>query len=394
MHLGPTTAIRVPTLQAVPNVPFIDKDACIYFKTGGCKVCEKVCPVEAIDHEMKESTEEFEVGTIIVATGYKPFDPSVLKQYGYGVYPNVITSVEFEKLCHASGPTGGRILLEDGREAKSAAILHCVGSRDENNNIYCSKVCCMYSMKIAHLLREKTDGMVYEFYIDVRAAGKGYEEFYHRVMDEGVDFVRGKGAEITMLPETPEEEGKLIVKCENTLLGVVWRVPVDLVILSVGLEPAEGYLELGQTVGLGCSHGGFYLERHPKLAPVATMSDGIFIAGCCQGPKDIPESVAQGEAAAGQALSMIVSERVALEPNTAHIDEELCSGCRVCNGLCPFDAIEFDTEAKISKVQEALCKGCGTCVAACPTSAATQMGFTDGQIFAEIEGALAPVSVG
>jgi heterodisulfide reductase subunit A len=392
MHLGPTTAIRVPTLQAIPNVPFIDKDACIHFRTGACKICEQVCPVDAVDHDITDETEEIETGTIIVASGYKPFDPSGLKQYGYGMYPNVITSVEFEKLCHASGPTGGNIVLEDGRPAQSAAILHCIGSRDENNNVYCSRVCCMYSMKVAHLLREKTEGAVYEFYIDIRAAGKGYEEFYHRMMEEDVQFVRGKGAEITTVAENPDEEGKLVVKCEDTLLGVVRRVPVDLVVLSVGIEPPEGYMELGQTVGLGCSHGGFYMERHPKLAPVSTASDGLFVAGCCQAPKDIPDSVAQGAAAAGQALSLIDKKRVQLEPNTATIDEDLCSGCRVCNALCPFDAIEFDAEKKISKIQEALCKGCGTCVAACPTSAASQMGFTDQQIFAEIEGALASVS--
>ena len=390
MGLGPTTAIRVPSLQAIPNVPFIDKEECIHFKTGGCQVCVAVCPYDAVDHKMEETFEEIEVGTIIVSTGYKVFDPTKLKQYGYGMYPNVITSLEFETLCHASGTTGGRILKEDGTEVKSAAILHCIGSRDENNNVYCSKVCCMYSMKMAHLLEEKTHGPVFEFYIDIRAAGKGYEEFYHRMMNEGINFIRGKAAEISTVPRSPEEEGKLIVQAEDTLLGITRRVPVDLVVLSVGLEPPENHMQLGQTIGLGCSQGGFYMERHPKLAPVSTPSEGIFLAGCCQAPKDIPDSVAQGAAAAGQALSLVDRQQVQLEPNTASIDEELCSGCRICNALCPYDAIKFDADKKISVVQDAMCKGCGTCVAACPTSAATQLGFTHDQIFAEIEGAMTP----
>jgi heterodisulfide reductase subunit A len=391
IQLGPRTPIHVKTMQSVPNAPVIDYDSCIHFKTGECKVCERVCEPEAIDHEMQDTTEEVDVGTVIVATGYEPFDAARAPEYGYGRLDNVITSIEFEKLCNASGPTGGKILLSDGTEPESVAILHCIGSRDTNYNEYCSRVCCMAAMKFAHLVREKVDCPVYEFYIDIRAFGKGYEEFYKRMMDEDVLFIRGKGAEVTEVAETADEAGKLIVRCEDTLLGIPRRVPVDMVILMTALEPRRDAAEVGRTMGIGCTTGGFFLELHPKLAPVATASDGIFLAGCCQGPKDIPDTVAQGAAAACGALSLIDQGSVELEPIVSVIDEDTCAGCKVCLSLCPYTAITFDDEKKISVVNDALCKGCGTCVSACPSGAARQQGFTDRQIFAEIEGALAPV---
>ncbi|MFQ6099267.1 MAG: 4Fe-4S binding protein, partial [Armatimonadota bacterium] len=353
-----------------------------------CMECVKLCTVNAIKHDMEPGTIEVEVGSIIIATGFSPFDARRARQYGYGIYDNVLTSLEFERLSHASGPTGGKILLKDGREPGSVAIIHCVGSRDENYNQHCSRVCCMYAMKFAHLVREKTDAQVYEFYIDIRAFGKGYEEFYDRLMSEDVIFIRGKGAEVTDAPERPEEEGKLIVKCEDTLLGIIRRVPVDMVLLAVGLEPREDAEQVAKTFSLSCSDGGFFLELHPKLAPVATSTDGIFIAGACQGPKDIPDTVAQGAAAAAEALSLIDAGSVTIEPITSVIDEDLCAGCKTCIELCPYAAIEFNEEKGISEVVEALCKGCGTCVAACPAGAAHQRGFDDQQIVAEIEGAM------
>jgi heterodisulfide reductase subunit A len=391
LELGPGTPIYVKTMQSVPNAPVIDYDSCIHFKTGECKICERVCEPDAINHEMEDTTEEVEVGTVIVATGYESFDANRAPEYGYGRLNNVITSVEFEKLCNASGPTGGRIKLADGSAPESVAILHCIGSRDENYNEYCSRVCCMAAMKFAHLVKEKVECPVYEFYIDIRAFGKGYEEFYKRMMDEDVLFIRGKGAEVTDFAETPEEEGKLIVRCEDTLLGIPRRVPVDMVVLMTALEPRRDAAEVGRTMGIGCTTGGFFLELHPKLAPVATASDGVFLAGCCQGPKDIPDTVAQGAAAACGALSLIDQGSVELEPIVSVIDEDTCAGCKVCLSLCPYTAITFDEEKKISVVNDALCKGCGTCVSACPSGAARQQGFTDRQIFAEIEGALAPV---
>ncbi|HIE50944.1 MAG TPA: CoB--CoM heterodisulfide reductase iron-sulfur subunit A family protein, partial [Armatimonadetes bacterium] len=225
-------------------------------------------------------------------------------------------------------------------------------------------------------------------YIDLRAFGKGYEEFYKRVMEEDVVFIRGKAAEVTDFAETPEEEGKLIVKCEDTLLGIVRRLPVDMVILCPALVPRQDAGEVAKLFGINRSRDGFFLEQHPKLAPVSTASDGIFLAGACQGPKDIPDSVAQGAAAAAESLSLIDRGVVEIEPITAAINEDVCAGCKICIGLCPYTAIYFDEEKNVSVVEEVLCKGCGACVAACPSGAARQYGFADQHIFAEIEGML------
>ncbi len=375
--------------QAVPKVPVIDEDTCMHFRTGGCKVCEDNCSAEAIDHEMEEKVEEIEVGTIIVATGFKLYDAAKLSRYGYKTYPDVYTSLEFERLCHASGPTMGKIQTKAGKKPEAVAILHCIGSRDENHLEYCSRVCCMYSLKFAHLVREKTGAEVYNFYIDIRSPGKGYEEFYKRLLKEGVHFIRGKGTEVTDVWETEEEKGKLVVVSEDTLLGIRRRVPVDMVILSLGLQPQEDADRISRVFSIGCAQGGFFLEKHPKLAPVDTPSDGIYIAGACQGPKDIPDTVAQGAAAAASALSLMDKGKVVLEPVRAKIDEEKCCGCKLCVANCPYQAIDYDEEKKVSVVHPELCKGCGTCAAGCPSGAATQENFEDVQIFAEIEGALA-----
>ena len=332
---------------------------------------------------------EVDAGAIIVATGFQLFDSTRVARYGYGKYDNVINSMEFERLSHASGPTGGKILTKDNKSPEAVAILHCVGSRDENYNEYCSRVCCMYSLKFAHLVKEKTNAEVYNLYIDMRAFGKGYEEFYKRVLGEGVHFIRGKCAEVTKVAECQEEKDKLIVVVEDTLLGVTRRLPMDMVILSGGLTPGRDTEKLSRIFGLNCAQGGFFLEKHPKLAPVDAISDGIFLAGACQGPKDIPDSVAQGAAAAAGALSLIDKGKVVLEPITAEIDEEQCAGCQLCIANCPYAAIDYDKEKKISIITEELCKGCGTCVAGCPSGAAGQKNFQDDQILSEIEGILA-----
>jgi heterodisulfide reductase subunit A len=243
----------------------------------------------------------------------------------------------------------------------------------------------MYSLKIAHLVREKTDAKVHEFYIDMRAFGKGYEEFYKRLLREDVTFVRGRVAEITNVPQNPSEKGKLIVMAEDTLLGFVRRVPVDMVILSVGLEPRKDAAQIAHTFRTSRSKDGFFLEKHPKLAPVSTASDGLFIAGSCQSPKDIPDSVAQGAAAAANVLSLIDRKEVELEPTIAVINEESCSGCRICIGLCPYGAIDFDDKANRAVITTALCKGCGVCVAACPSAAIEQQNYTNRQLMAEVE---------
>jgi heterodisulfide reductase subunit A-like polyferredoxin len=381
-------AVYIPFAQAVPHKPVIDTNSCVRLQTGDCGACEAFCDAEAILYDQEDTFQDIEVGTIIVATGFDLFDASQITRYGYGRLKNVINSLEFERLSHASGPTGGKIVGADGFPPESVAIIHCVGSRDEHYQEYCSRVCCMYSLKFAHLVKEKTGAEVYNLYIDMRTPGKGYEEFYKRLLREGVHFIRGKCAEVTDVAESEEEDGKLVVVCEDTLLGETRRLPVDMVILSAALKPRSDVDQVARMFSLNCAQGNFFLEKHPKLAPVEAASDGIYLAGACQGPKDIPDSVAQGAAAAACALSLMDAGHFVLEPITAEIDPDLCSGCKMCLASCPFEAIEFDEEKQVSVVREELCKGCGTCVATCPSGVAKQKGFADVQIFAEMEGIL------
>jgi len=386
--LGKRKAIYTPFPQAVPNIPVIDTEHCVYFLKGTCRACEKLCEAKAIDFEQKDKVVEVEVGSIILATGFNLFDPTPIYQYGYKRLDNVITSLEFERMVNSSGPTDGNIVLKDGSTPESIAIIHCVGSRDEKYHEYCSRVCCMHSMKFAHLIREHTEAEVCEFYIDIRSFGKGYEEFYNRVLNEGTVFIRGRPAEITNIAETSEEEGKLIVQFEDTLVGLQRRLPVDMVILSCALEPQPDADTVSRLFNISRSADGFFLERHPKLEPVSTMTDGIFLAGCCQGPKDIPDTVAQASAAAAEVLAMISRGRVEIEAATAVVDERICSGCQVCKLVCPYNAIDFDEEKGVCRVNEALCKGCGACIAACFSDAVSLSHFTNEQIVAEMEGML------
>ncbi|MBM3125402.1 MAG: CoB--CoM heterodisulfide reductase iron-sulfur subunit A family protein [Chloroflexi bacterium] len=389
--MGIRKAIYRPFPQAVPKYPVMDVDTCIYFEKGTCKACEKFCPTEpnSINFEQKDEFLDIPVGNIILATGYDAFDPHRIPQYGYGRLPNVFTSLEFERLCNAAGPTGGNILLRDGKTApKVVGIVHCVGSRDKNYNEGCSAICCMQSLKFAHLVHERTGAEVYNFYIDIRTPGKSYDEFYQRLLEEGTHFVRGKVAEISDAVRLPGEEGKLVIQVEDTLTGNQLRVPVDMAILSVGLEPRADAKEVAKLFGISCSANGWFTERHPKLDPVATMTDGIYIAGCVQGPKDIPASVAQGAATAARVLGKIQQKEIALEPVRASVLEEKCSGCRICNDLCPFNAILFHEDKMVSEINAALCQGCGTCVAACPAGAISGTGFSNEQVLAQIEGLL------
>jgi len=246
----------------------------------------------------------------------------------------------------------------------------------------------MYSLKLAHLLKEHTNAEVYNFYIDMRTPGKGYEEFYDKLLEENVHFIRGRVAEVTDSAVRPEEEGKLIIRAEDTMIGIVRRVPVDMVVLAVGMEPHADSQDVRRMFNISCSTEGFFLERHPKLAPVDTFTDGIYIAGACQGPKDIPDTVAQAGAAAAQALTLIDTGEIELEPNTAYVVQEDCSGCRTCLTICPYNAISRDEVKQKAFINEALCKGCGTCVAACPSGAIKQNLFEDEMIFSEIDGLL------
>jgi heterodisulfide reductase subunit A len=387
--LGYRKAVYTPFPQAVPKYPVIDKQNCIYFQKGTCKACEKFCPTEAIDYEQEDEIITVQVGNIVLATGYDLFDPRKVSQYGYGRLANVFTNLEFERLTNAAGPTNGDIVLRDGKTTpRAVGIIHCVGSRDRNYNNYCSVICCMQSLKFAHLVHERTNATVYNFYIDMRTAYKDYDEFYQRVMEEGTLFVRGKVAEVTDAARLPGEEGRLIIQVEDTLVGKQRRIPVDMVILSAAMEPRSDAKEIAHCFGISCSANGWFIEKHPKLDPVATMTEGIFIAGCVQGPKDIPTSVEQGAAAAARILGRIQVGEIALEPVRASVDESKCSGCRICNDLCPFNAIIFHEDRMVTEINPALCQGCGTCVAACPAGAISGTGFSNDQIMAQIEGLL------
>jgi len=387
--MGNRKAVYVPFPQAVPKYPVIDDVNCTYYLKGTCKACEKFCPTNAIDFNQKAEEITVEVGNIILATGYDLFDARRIPQYGYGKLANVFTNLEFERICNAAGPTGGNIVLRDGKTTpKTVGIVHCVGSRDKNYNAYCSAICCMQSLKFAHLVHERTGAEVYNFYIDIRTPSKGYEEFYQRLLEEGTRFVRGKVAEVTNVARVPEEEGKLIIQVEDTLISKQRRIPVDMVILSSGMQARHDSKDVAKLFGISCSADNWYIERHPKLDPVATMTEGIYIAGCVQGPKDIPASVVQGAAAAARVLGKIQQKEIALEPVRATINEDQCSGCRICNNLCPFNAILFHEDKMVSEVNLALCQGCGTCVAACPAGAISGTGFSNEQILSQIDGLL------
>ncbi len=399
--LSQRAAIYIPFAQAVPNRAVIDAQHCRYLekiKEGKdvCRLCQNGiekkgipgCEAGAIDFEKEDELVEVEVGAIIVATGFQVFDPAPIYQYGYGRLDNVITSLEFERLVNSAGPTGGEIMLKDGSHPESIAIVHCVGSRDEKYHEYCSRVCCMHSMKFAHLIKEHTDAEVYEFYIDIRSFGKGYEEFYNRVLNEGTIFIRGRPAEITSVAETPEEKGKLVIQFEDTLAGMQRRLPVDMVVLSCALEPQQDAAAVARLLNINRSADSFFLEKHPKLEPVSTMTDGIFLAGCCQAPKDIPDTVAQALAAAAEALAIISRGKVEIEAATAVINERICSGCQICKLVCPYSAVSFDKEKGVCRVNDALCKGCGACVGGCPSHAISLNHYTNEQILAQMEGAL------
>jgi heterodisulfide reductase subunit A len=390
--LGKRKVIYRPFPQAVPKYPVIDTENCVYFLRGKCKACQIFCPTEpnSIDFEQEDELLQLEIGNIIVATGYDLFDVGKIPQYGYGRLANVFTSLEFERMVNASGPTDGQVVLRDMETApESVAIIHCVGSRDENYHEYCSKVCCMYSLKFAHLIHERLpDTEVYNCYIDMRTPGKGYEEFYRRLLNEGTHFIRGKVADVTDVARIPQEEGKIVVQVEDTLIGKQRRIPVDMVILSPAMEARYDSREITQLFKMGCDFDGFFVERHPKLDPVATMTEGVYIAGACQGPKDVPETVSQGAAAAARVSGLINLGTVMVEPVRASVNKEACSGCRICNNLCPYNAIIFHEDLEVSEVITALCQGCGTCVAACPSAAINGAHFTNDQVFSQIEGLL------
>lgn len=394
--LSKRKAIYTAFPQAVPLKACRDGEHCL--KVRGlidCKGCENACVAKAILPDDEERVEEIQVGSIILATGFDALDPTPMKQYGYGTYPNVFTSLEFERQNNATGPTGGKILLRDSngeftRPPDSVAILHCIGSRDVNYHEYCSRVCCMYALKYAHLIREKVGHhtRIHNFYIDMRCFGKGYEEFFRRVQEEGTTFIRGKAAEVTSEAISPGEQGKLIVIGEDTLSGKRLRIPVEMVVLCTAMQPRQNASEVARVFGINQGGDGFFLEEHPKLGPMTTATDGIFLAGTCQGPKDIPDTVSHASGAAAQSLALATLGKVEISPTTSWIDPDVCAGCQTCIKLCAYSAIEFDERRGVSVVNEAVCKGCGSCSGFCPSGAARIKHFTAEQIFAEIEGML------
>ncbi len=382
MGKGKRSAIYVPFPQAVPLKYTIDPDNCISLRTGKCgdhALCVEACgDREAIDFNQEEEIVEIEVGTIVVATGYDLFDPKKKPEYGYGKFDNVITGLEFERLVSASGPTEGHIEI-NGKEPKKVVFIQCVGSRDKEGNEYCSRVCCMYTAKQAHMVRDKIpDAELIIYYTDVRAFGKGFEEFYNRIQGEDITYRR---RELDDPIEVKKKGDKVVVKAKGHP-----DLDADLVVLATGIVPREDSKEFARVLNINQSADGFLLEAHPKLRPLDTFTDGIFLAGCCQSPKDIPDAVAQASGAAVRASEPLAQGKVEVEAISSVIDEDLCSGCRMCEEMCVYSALEFDSENKVMKVNDVMCKGCGSCASACPTGAITMRHFNIKQILAQIGG--------
>ncbi|MHC1598236.1 MAG: 4Fe-4S binding protein [Candidatus Methanofastidiosia archaeon] len=382
MGIGKRGAIYVPFPQAVPLLYTIDPENCLLLKHGKCgksPKCEDVCDPGAIRFDQEEEHIDIDVGAIVVATGYNEFSPAVKEEYGYGKFKNVMTGLELERIFSPSGPTGGKSII-NGTEPKNIVFISCVGSRDKRiGNPYCSRVCCMYIAKQAHLLKEKIpDANITVMYTDMRAFGKGYEEFYERVQKEGIKYRRGNAAEVY------EEDGMLFVRAEDTLLGEPYELPADLVVLGTGLVPSPDADSIGQMLHLSRSADKFFLEAHPKLRPVDTVIDGVFLAGVAQGPKDIPDSVAQASGAASHVVNLLVKEKIHAEPIIAEINEDACVGCKTCIVLCPYEAPLYDDEKKVVTINRAVCKGCGSCAAACPSGSIKMNHFKNEQIVAQI----------
>lgn len=369
--IGTRKAIYIPIPQSTPLYASIDWEHCI-----GCRLCEKACEPKAIDFEQRMEEVELEVGTIVVSTGYRAFDARRKPEYGYGIYPNVITTLELERLLSASGPTHGLLLRpSDSKIPKRIAFVHCVGSRDEQTNRYCSRVCCMASLKNAYVIKERyPESEVYVFYIDIRAFGRMYEEFYQRVQESGVKFIRSRVAEIW-----EGENSNLVLSYENTLTGEFGEEEFDLVVLSIGLEPNT---EMATKLGISTGEDGFYEVAHPKLRPAETDVRGVFVAGSASGPKDIQDSIATAGLAASKAVQLMLKGTTELDPYYAFVDREKCIGCGICVRVCRFNAVSL--KEKKSEIDPNACIMCGICAAACPSDAIDMGFFSEEQIKAQI----------
>ncbi|MDR3181471.1 MAG: CoB--CoM heterodisulfide reductase iron-sulfur subunit A family protein [Planctomycetaceae bacterium] len=405
--LGNRTAIYIPFPQAVPSKPVIDAANCTKLKTGKCGICQKKCAAGAVNYEDQDEIVTEEVGAIIVSTGYQLYSIAKAKpgtvaepelrvldgygEYGYGKYPDVIDALQFERLVSASGPTNGEpVRPSDGKVPETVVFIKCVGSRDNAKGInYCSKICCMYTAKHTMLYKHKVHhGEAHVFYMDIRSGGKKYDEFVRRAIEQdGAIYHRGRVSKIT------QEDGKLIVKGVDTLAGKPVTVAADMVVLASAMSPATGVERLAQKLGVGYDEYGFLTESHPKLRPVETNSAGVFVCGACQAPKDIPEAVAQASAAAAKVMIMLSQPMLTRDPEIAKVDEQRCAACYACGRACPYNAIERvelrDRGGNLLKyaarVNPGLCMGCGTCVAVCPSKSIDLEGFTEQQIYAQIE---------
>ena len=379
-------AIYVPFAQAVPAVYLIDEKSCIGLGDNTCAKCKEACGPDAIDFTAKEEIVELDVGTIIVATGVDVFDPVALSEYGYMKYPNVITSMEFERIINAGGPTGGHLVRpSDMTLPKSVAFIQCIGSRslsDKKGHAYCSNVCCMNTIKDCLLIKEHwPEVKLYVFYMDIRAFGKGFEDLYRRAKKEGVVFIRGLPGEVTEDKKTHN----LRLFGEDISSNKFYNMETEMLVLSVGIEPRADSSVIQRLLTLSKTSDGFFMEAHPKLRPVDTPTAGVFLAGCAEGPKDIKDSVTQASAAAGRAGILMAKGSVTVEAITSRIQLDKCVGCGLCTKVCPYNAISVDKEKKKAEVVEAACAGCGTCGAECPFGAIEMRHFTDEQINAQID---------
>jgi len=379
MGLSERKAIYLPSPHAVPFTYTIDSENCLFLQKGECKKCKEFCPEAAVEFEQVGIEAQFDIGTIIVATGYDPFDPRLKPEFGYGLYKNVMTGLELERLLSESGPSQGKILV-DGKEPKNVVFIQCLGSRDKTvGNEYCSRVCCMFTAKQASLVKDRIpDARITVCYIDIRAFGKGYEQFYEQVQKKGVFYRKG------IPSETYQRSGRLIVKADDELLGEPYEEEADLVVLATGLTPRSDANRVRSLLKLSQSPDRFFLEAHPKLRPLDTATDGIFLAGTCQGPKDISDTLSQAHGAASRATIPLFAGKVKIEPITSVVDVSFCAGCGLCEEICEFQALKLDPYRKIMTVNEALCKGCGACNAACPSGAISLRHFKTEQIIAQI----------
>ena len=382
---GMTTrkAIYIPFAQAVPNVATIDKESCRYYKTGKCKVCQKFCQADAIVFDQADEIITEKVGAIIAATGYELLSKDVYGEYGYGQYPDVIDGLQLERMLSAAGPTTGEIRRpSDGEVPKEVVFIQCVGSRDDSKGIsYCSKICCMYTAKHARLFKHRVhDGQAYVFYMDIRAGGKRYEEFVKQaITEDDAVYLRGRVSKVY-----PRGK-KLIVRGADTLSGTQIEIAADLVVLACAIVPSPGVEDLARKLRIGYDENKFFAEAHVKLRPVETNTAGVFLAGACQAPKDIPDTVAQAGCAAAKVLSLFANDHLTSEPVVAWVDEEICSGCGLCIKACSYDARKMDQRKRVAIVEEVLCQGCGACISACPNSSCELKNFRSDQIVAMVD---------